>query len=68
MWQYETFLHIKLPIVKTDEGKTETINCPVMRSYSNYSYLFEVLVLDFAKHMTIKKIAEQLKIHEHSIM
>jgi transposase len=68
MWQYETFLHVKLPIVKTDEGKTETIDCPVMRSYSNYSYLFEALVLDLAKHMTVKKLAEQLKIHEHSIM
>ncbi len=68
MWQYETFLQVKLPIVKTDDWRVITMDCPIMRSYSNYTYHLEWLVLDMAKHMTIKKIAEQIKIHEHSVM
>jgi len=68
MRQYETYLHIRVPEIKIDEWKIVTVECPAMRAYAKHTYHFEWLVLDLVQHMTVKKVADYLKIHQHSVM
>ena len=67
MRQYETYLHIRMPIIKTSTG-TSVIECPLMRKWSGFSYLFEALVVDLAKNLAVSQIGKQLKIHQKSVM
>jgi len=68
MWQYETYLHIRMPEIKTETWKIVTVDCPIMRPYAKHTYHFEGLVLDLVKYMTVKKVAEHLKIHQNTVM
>ena len=55
-FQYKTFLHARVPKVHRN-GKCPQVSVPWARKHSGFTLLFEAMVLEYAKHMTVSVLA-----------
>lgn len=55
-FQYKTFLHARVPKVHWN-GKCPQVSVPWARKHSGFTLLFEAMVLEYAKHMTVSVLA-----------
>ncbi len=63
-FQYETYLHARVPKVNSGDGSCSTINVPWARKYSGFTLLFEAMILELAKHMPIAVIAKMMGVND----
>lgn len=68
MWQYVTYIHVRVPKIKTEDGKVRMINFPLARPGSGFTLLCEAFMLEMTKVMPIQKVGEMLKEHDGRIM
>ena len=66
LFQYETYLHARVPRIKTDEG-TKTIEVPWARKNMGFTLLFEALIIELYQHMTPAEMSRKYKITENRI-
>ena len=55
-FQYKTFLHARVPKARYN-GKTPTARVPWARKNTGFTLLFEAMVLEYVKHMTVAVLA-----------
>lgn len=55
-FQYKTFLHARVPKVHWNR-KCPQVSVPWARKHSGFTLLFEAMVLEYAKHMTVSVLA-----------
>ena len=67
-WQYPTYLHCRVPKVKTKDKKVKIIEVPWARKWSWFTLLFEWLALELMKHMPVSKVWEWLKEDDERLM
>ena len=56
-FQYKTYIHAKVPRIECSKHGIKTINVPWSSANSGFTLLFEALIIELAKHMTISEIA-----------
>ena len=56
-FQYETYIHAKMPKVSDGQGHCPTVKAPWVRKNSGFTLLFESWVLELAKHVPVAAIA-----------
>jgi len=59
-FQYKTYIHADLPRVKCGEHGVKTIKVPWAREGSGFTLLFESWVVELAKHLPVKTIADMV--------
>lgn len=52
-FQYETYIHAKMPKVNDGLGHCPTVQAPWARKNSGFTLLFEGLVMELAKHISV---------------
>jgi transposase len=52
-FQYVTYIHCDIPRIKYDDGEIKQIDVPWARKNSGFTLLFEIIVIELAKQMTI---------------
>lgn len=67
-WQYPTYLHARVPKLKSKDWKVHMIDVPWSRSWSGFTLLFESMVLELLKHMPVSKLADQLQENDERLM
>lgn len=67
-WQYCTYLHCRVPKLKTKDNKVRMIKVPWAREWSWFTLLFEWLVLELIKHMPISKVWNYLQEDDERLM
>jgi formylmethanofuran dehydrogenase subunit A len=68
MRQYETILEVRMPEIKTNDGHIKVIKFPLADKWSQFTYLFEWMILEFCKDMPVSKVAILVKEHFNTIM
>ncbi len=63
-FQYETYLHARVPKIKSGDGSCPTVNVPWARKYSGFTLLFEAMVLELAKNMPVSVIANKMEVND----
>ena len=53
-FQYETYIHAKMPKVSDGQGHCPTVQAPWARKNSGFTLLFESWVLELAKHVRLR--------------
>ena len=56
-FQYETYIHAKMPKVSDGHGHCPTVQAPWARKNSGFTLLFESWVMELAKHVPVAAIA-----------
>lgn len=56
-FQHKTFIHARVPRITTG-GKCLMVNVPWARKHSGFTLLFEAMVLEYAKSMTVAVLAK----------
>lgn len=57
-FQYETYLHARVPRVRCGECGVKQVSVPWSRPGSGFTLLFELLVLSLCREMSVKAVAE----------
>lgn len=57
-FQYETYLHVKLPRIKCKCGKIKNVSVPWARPGSGFTLLFEAFVMELARAMPLSAAGE----------
>ena len=68
MWQYVTYIHVRVPKIKDENGSVRIIDFPLARKGSTFTLLCEAFILEMAKEMPISKIGKMLKEYDGKIM
>lgn len=63
-FQYETYIHAKMPKVSDGQGHCPTVQAPWARKNSGFTLLFESWVLELAKHVPVAAIARLVGEHD----
>lgn len=63
-FQYEAYLHARVARIQCENCGIKVINVPWARSGSNFTLLFEAMVMILAKEMPIKAMAQIVKEHD----
>lgn len=63
-FQYETYIHAKMPKVSDGHGHCPTVQAPWARKNSGFTLLFESWVLELAKHVPVAAIARLVGEHD----
>jgi len=66
-WQYETFIHAKVPRVKCSECGVHQVNVPWAREGSGFTLLFEALVLTLCEEMPVATCAQKIGEHDNRL-
>jgi len=57
-FQYETYLHARVPRIKCKRGGIKQVEVPWSRAGSGFTLLFEMLVLQLCREMSVSAVAE----------
>lgn len=60
-FEHKTYIHCKVPRIKCDEHKVRLIDVPWANSNTGFTMLFEQLVMELAKKMSVLSISKLLK-------
>ncbi len=63
-FQYETYLHARVPRVQCETCGTKVVNVPWARPGSGFTLLFEALIMTLAGQMPIRALARIVKEHD----
>jgi len=63
-FQYETYLHARVPRVQCETCGTKVVNVPWARPGSGFTLLFEALIMALAGQMPIRALARIVKEHD----
>lgn len=63
-FQYETYIHAKMPKVSDGQGHCPTVQAPRARKNSGFTLLFESRVMELAKHVPVAAIARLVGKHD----
>lgn len=63
-FQYQAFLHARLPRVRCAQCGVKTVSAPWARAGSGFTLLFEAFVLTLAKQMPVAALAKLLNEHD----
>jgi len=66
-FQYETFIHSRVPRINCKQCGTKQIEVPWARPGSGFTLLFELLVLHFGREMSIAAVAELTQVRANRI-
>lgn len=66
-FEHETYLHARVPRIKTDENKVRKIKVPWEGVNSGFTLLFEAFVLKLAAHMPVNVISKIVKESNYKI-
>jgi transposase len=66
-FQYETYLHARVPRVNCRECGIKQVEVPWSRSGSGFTLLFEMLVLQLSREMSIAAVASLVGVHANRI-
>lgn len=67
-WQYPTYLHCRVPKLKSKDSKVRMIKLPWTREWSWFTLLFESFALELMKHMPLSKLWEYLQETDERLM
>lgn len=56
-FQHECYLHVRVPRVRTDDGRTITVLPPWAGRMLGFTLLFEALLLEMCRHMPLSRVA-----------
>lgn len=59
-FQYKTYIHADLPRIQCPEHGVKTVKVPWAREGSGFTLLFESWVVELAKHLPVKTIADMV--------
>ena len=63
-FQYETYIHAKMPKVSDGQGHCPTVQAPWARKNSGFTLLFESWVMELSKHVPVAAIARLVNEHD----
>ena len=63
-FQYETYIHAKMPKVSDGQGHCPTVQAPWARKNSGFTLLFESWIMELAKHVPVAAIARLVGEHD----
>lgn len=63
-FQYKTYIHARVPKVSDGEGHCPTARVPWARKNSGFTLLFEAMVMEYAKHMSVSSISKLLEVND----
>ena len=63
-FQYETYIHAKMPKVSDGQGHCPTVQAPWARKNSGFTLLFESWVMELAKHVPVAAIGRLVGEHD----
>jgi transposase len=63
-FEHQAFVHARVPRVRCREHGVHLVAVPWARPGSEFTMLFEALVLTLAKAMPMRKVAEQVRVHD----
>jgi transposase len=66
-FQHEAYLHARVPRVKCPEHRVKQVQVPWARGRSDFTLLFEALVMALVKEMPVKAIARLVDEHDTKI-
>ena len=66
-FQYETYLHARVPRVKCSQCGIKQVEVPWARPGSGFTLLFELLVLHLSREMSVAAVAELVAEHANCI-
>ncbi|KAF5415196.1 MAG: hypothetical protein C5S48_06325 [Candidatus Methanogaster sp.] len=66
LFQYESYIHARVPRTKCDEHGTKTVNVPWSRPDIGFTSLFEADVVSLCESMPVASVADKVNIHEDS--
>lgn len=66
-FQYETYLHARVPRVRCGTCGVEQVEVPWARPGSGFTLLFELLVLSLAREMSVAAVAEMTAVHANRL-
>lgn len=67
-WQYQTYIHVRVPRIKDKNGNYQLLACPLARNESGFTLLCEAFIIELVKQMPISKVARMLKVSDGKIM
>jgi len=67
-FQYETYLHAKLPRVQCKCGKVNNVSVPWARPNSGFTLLFEAFVMELAESMPLSVLSTIVNEHDTRLM
>ena len=59
-FQYEAYIHARIPRIRDGEGHCLTVNPPWARKGSGFTLLFEALAMELMRHMPVSVVARQM--------
>jgi len=66
-FEYETYLHARVPRVKIDDKRVRQIKAPWEGVNNGFTLLFEALILQLAAHMPVNVISKIVKVSNYKI-
>lgn len=63
-FQYEAYLHARVPRVKCERDGVKLVEVPWARTGSGFTLLFEALVLSLCREMPVKAVAREVGEHD----
>jgi transposase len=60
-FQYKCFIHAKTPRIKCSKHGVKAVKVPWARARSGFTLLMDGFILELARHMAIKTIADEIK-------
>jgi transposase len=66
-FQHECHLHVRVPRVRTDEGRTITVLPPWAGRMIGFSLLFEALLLELCKNMPVSQVAQMTNVSDKKL-
>jgi len=66
-FEHECYLHCRVPRIKLDNGKTHTVAPPFSGLSNGFTLLFEVILLQLCKAMTIAEVSRITSESDHKL-
>jgi transposase len=66
-FEYECYLHIRVPRIKRDDGKIRLIPTPWQGKVSSFTLLFEALLIQLCKAMPVHNVSQLTGVSDHKI-
>lgn len=65
-FQYEAYIHARMPRTKCKKDGVKTIDVPWAEPNGRFTLLFEAIIIELAKHMSVAELSRLMGIDEHS--
>ena len=66
-FEHETYLHARVPRIKTDDNKIRKIKVPWEGINSGFTLLFEAFILQLSRHLPVNVISKIAKVSNYKI-